>query len=84
MIIGISKNIDNRFFQFIGRNIITIMGTHYILIEKLYKLLRLGSGDKSFIILFLVVLLVEIPWIYLYEKYIPFLIEKKLDNLLIS
>ena len=77
LIIGISKNIDNRFFQFIGRNTITIMGTHYILIENLYKLLKLGSGDKSFIILFLAVLLIEIPWIYLYEKYIPFLIGKK-------
>lgn len=77
LIIGISKNVDNRFFQFIGRNTITIMGTHYILIEKLHKILRLGSGDKSFIILFLVVLLVEIPWIYLYEKYIPVLIGKK-------
>ena len=76
LIIGISKNIDNQFFQFIGRNTITIMGTHYILIENLYKILKLGIGDKSFIILFISVLLIEIPWIYLYEKYIPFLIGK--------
>ena len=76
LIIGISKNIDNRLFQFIGKNTITILGTHSILIESLHKFLNLSNGNKSLLLLFLIIMIIELPWMYFYDKYFPRLIGK--------
>ena len=77
LIFGIAKHIDNRLFQFIGNNTITFMATHCILIVPLHNLLKLHNGNRSLIFLFLSILVLEIPIMYIYNRFFPKLIGKK-------
>lgn len=77
LLIGISKHIDNRFFNFIGKNTIVFMVTHFILIVPLHNLFKFHNGNYSILILFLIILIIEIPIMYIYDKLFSRLVGKK-------
>lgn len=77
LIFGISKHLDNKAFQFYGKNTIIVMATHSILILPLYHLLNLRPNNISLVLLFIIISALEIPIILIYNKLFPKLIGKK-------
>lgn len=76
-LIGISHHFDNRILQYFGKNTIAILCTHLLLIKPIYNLARLDGGDMSIIILFVLVVAIEIPIMFLFERFLPILVGKK-------
>jgi len=74
---GIAKHLDNKAFQFYGKNTIVVMATHSILILPLYHLLNLRPNNISLVLLFIIISALEIPIILVYNKLFPKLIGKK-------
>lgn len=86
-VIGISKLISSKLLVFIGQNTMTVMGTHMILIFFIWPLLSknvfaafpgLATSAVGAVLFFAAVIAVELPIMYFYDRFIPFLIGKKL------
>ena len=85
-IIGTSKNISSKLLIFIGQNTITMMGTHMICVTLIWSFLTStlfiilptwSSNAYGAITLFFFVIAANLPILYLYDRYLPFLIGKK-------
>lgn len=76
LIIGIAKHIDNKLFQYIGQNTIIILATHSILIKPLHTLFKLEYSNKSLVFLLIMIIIIELPIIYICNKYFPKLVGK--------
>lgn len=84
-VIGISKLISSKLLVFIGQNTMTMMGTHMILIFFIWPLLSksifaafpsLTTSAVGAVLFFAIVIAVDLPIMYLYDRFIPFLIGK--------
>lgn len=84
-VIGISKLISSKLLIFIGQNTMTMMGTHMLLIFFIWPLLSksIFSAFPIFttsmigaVLFFAIVIAVDLPIMYLYDRFIPFLIGK--------
>ena len=76
-LIGIAQHFNNFIFQYVGKNTITLLCTHLLLIKPMHAVLRLGDGDVSIIILFIMIVVIQIPLMYIFDKFLPFLVGKK-------
>lgn len=84
-IIGVSKNITSRMLVFIGQNSVTMMGTHMIIIVLIWSLLTKTVfvllptwmyNAYGAILFFALVVITNLPIMYLYNRFLPFLIGK--------
>lgn len=78
MILGVSSLLRNRWISLIGQHTLTIMGTHQLCIYVMTALLpemygKIGMGG----VLLLVILVIEIPVVYIIDYHFPFLIGRK-------
>lgn len=83
------KNIKLSLLNFLGKNSLTIFGTHMIIITYIkYLIPKLFVGGGTFInnsfisvsIILILVLLIEIPIIYVINHFFPFLIGKSKEK----
>lgn len=84
-VIGISKLITSKLLVFIGQNTMTVMGTHMLLIFFIWPLLSksvfavfpsLTTSAVGTVLFFAIVIAVNLPIMYLYDRFIPFFIGK--------
>ena len=84
-IIGLSKNITSKILVFIGQNSMTMMGTHMIIMTLIWSLLTKTffglfpswvSNVYGVTLFFVLVVIANLPIMYLYNRFIPFLIGK--------
>lgn len=77
-VINISKSISSRLLTFFGKNTLIILGTHQAILLPIrhYAKMPVFSIINSTII-FIAITLIEIPIIYVFNRYIPFLCGKK-------
>lgn len=82
LIIGISHIISHKVFNAIGKHTLTIMGTHQLVIYACTALIPdfYGAGIGNGIILSVVIIVFEIPIVYLIDRYLPFLVGRKGNN----
>ena len=66
-ILGISYHLQNKLFNYIGRNTLIFMSSHYILIHTFIKLFKFNNNNINIIFMFLFVLFSELPIIYIYN-----------------
>lgn len=76
-IIYLGKKITLNLFSYLGQNTITIYSTHSLFILILQFIIPNPNSMAAKIIIFIFVLTLEYPVIYLFNKYIPFFIGKK-------
>ena len=88
-IIGILSTVDISFmleesvaFNWLGQNSIIIYITHFRILDVLilfftYILNANGSNHITFLTIFILLILIEIPIIWFSNKYVPFLFGKK-------
>lgn len=79
LIIGISKYFSNHVFSKIGKHTLTIMGTHQLIIYAMTTFVPTFKDGNiiSGICLLAVILIFEIPVVWLIEKYCPSFVGKK-------
>lgn len=73
-----SKFIHSKWLSYYGRNTLTVMGTHHA-INLTFKV-RAGIETYSFlfgIVVFVILTLLEVGIIWIFNRYIPFLVGKK-------
>lgn len=77
-ILGVAQNISLKAMEVIGKHTLIIMGTHQLVIYALTYIWPSFYGGNVFmgILLFLAILIFEIPVIYGLDKYLPFLVGK--------
>lgn len=82
LILGISRILYCNVITTIGKHTLTIMGTHQLVIYALTSLISgmYGGGIGKGIILLLVIVLFEIPVVYLIDRYLPFFVGRKREN----
>ena len=77
VILWISKKLNNKIINYLGRNSMIIMATHWLLYLVLNKLF-----SPNDIILLLSVIAIEFPICYVLNRFFPVLIGKSKNNLL--
>lgn len=79
-LIYLFKNIFNnniKFLIYLGKNTLIIMGTHQILIDIIGVFTNCERYNRSIsFFIFLIVVLLEIPIIYLINNYLPWILGK--------
>lgn len=80
-IIQISKNLSKiSFLKYFGKNSLIIMGTHQAILLPLRHYMNITEFSiVSGIIALILVVALEFPIIYLFNKFIPFLVGKKIS-----
>lgn len=84
-IIGLSKQITSKLLVFIGQNTMTMMGMHMIVLTFIWEccsqtffsaIPSLSTNILGQIMIFVLTIAGNLPIMYLYNRYIPFLIGK--------
>lgn len=77
-VINISKLVNLRLLKFFGQNTIIILGTHQAILLPIRHYAKMPVfSTMNGIIVFLGITLIEIPIIYIFNRFIPFLCGKK-------
>ena len=85
-VIGLSKNIKSKLLVFIGQNTMTMMGTHMIVFGIVWNLCSitffnimplLTANLYGEILIFILIIAANLPIMYVYDRYLPFLIGKR-------
>lgn len=85
-VIGLSKNIKSKLLVFIGQNTMTMMGTHMIMFRIVWNLCSikffniiplLTANVYGEILIFILIIAANLPIMYVYDRYLPFLIGKR-------
>lgn len=85
-VIGLSKNIKSKILVFIGQNTMTMMGTHMIMFRIVWNLCSikffniiplLTANVYGEILIFILIIAANLPIMYVYDRYLPFLIGKR-------
>ena len=85
-VIGLSKNIKSKLLVFIGQNTMTMMGTHMIVFGIVWNLCSikffniiplLTANVYGEILIFILIIAANLPIMYVYDRYLPFLIGKR-------
>lgn len=75
MVLQISNFIpETRLLQFIGKGTLTVLGTHYAVYEILMYFIPYNS------MVFVLTVILEIPLIYAFDRFLPFLIGKPIKH----
>lgn len=80
-IIQLSKHIKLTPLNYVGKNSLTVMGTHQAILLPIRYYFNIPEFSLySGLIIFILVILLEFPIIYLFNRFIPFLVGKKLPG----
>ena len=75
---GLAELPGSGLLAFIGRNAITIMGTHHLVIYYIRTFTELGAVQSDAPAILGIILAVELPLVYLFDKFLPpFLLGRK-------
>ncbi|MCD8356566.1 MAG: acyltransferase family protein [Clostridia bacterium] len=78
LMLGISQILKGKWISIIGQHTLTIMGTHQLVIYAMSALVPsvYGSISKG-ILLFVIIIIFEIPVVYLIDRFLPFFAGRK-------
>lgn len=77
-ILSAAKRISSKRLTYIGKNTLIVMGTHQAILLCIGKYVSVDTASvPKRIVLFLVTVLLEFPVIFIFRKYLPFLVGKK-------
>lgn len=77
MILGLSQYLKHKFISLVGRNTLTIMGTHQLIIYAMTVYIQVW-GIEMGILLFIAILIFEVAVVYLLNRFLPFCIGKQI------
>jgi fucose 4-O-acetylase-like acetyltransferase len=79
LIVGISRLFQCKVLSCIGRHTLTIMGTHQLFIYALSDVLlqNINQDVAVGIILLLIIIVLDIPVVFILDRYLPFLVGRK-------
>lgn len=79
LVVGISRLIQCNSLSRIGQHTLTIMGTHQLFIYAFSGVLvqKIGQNVTLGVILFLIIIVLEIPVVFVVERYLPFFVGRK-------
>lgn len=79
LVVGISRLIQCNSISRIGQHTLTIMGTHQLFIYAFSGVLvqKIGQNVTLGVILFLIIIVLEIPVVFVVDRYLPFFVGRK-------
>ena len=82
LVVEISRLLQFKYLTIIGKHTLTIMGTHQLIIYAASVIFpKFSSGNTLYgVVLLIMILVFEIPVVYVIDNYLPFFVGRKVRN----